>query len=1097
MSDAHPRVVVESDEVHGIDADRTSRVIPVLGAGNLRMLLEARVLVTGLGGAGLEVAKNLVLCGPGHVTLHDPENLTHADLSATFYASPADVGSNRAKVLAPRVRQLNPYVLVDVIEGALTDEVLSRFSCVVMCNASNEQELLRVARFCHSSRRRSGGGGVPGNESIIFIACDVRGVFSRIFCDFGPDHVVRDATGDELPPTIVSSVAKGPTTIVTVHENRAHGLSEGDFVQFSELVGMTQLNHDAPGGVPLCKVLSLRGRFGFEIDVNSTAFDEFIPGAGLVQRVKVETSLSFREMAAALTHPGDFIISDFAKLDNAAQLHFGFQGLAAFAAAHGDALPRPYCDEDAAAVVAAANERAAQAKVLGGFALDQVDDAIVRRLAYTARGVLNPMCAFVGGVVAQEVLKLTGKFTPIRQWFYFDSQECLMGTPADAAVLGSRYDGQIQVFGRAFQEKLAGVNTFLVGAGALGCELIKNFAMMGVGCSLDAAAAVAGSSGKCGGRVFLTDMDNIEKSNLSRQFLFRDGDIGKMKSPTAAAAATVMNPLLDVVVETTPVGSTTEDTFDDAFWQRLDFVVNALDNVKARLYMDGRCIMFQKPLLESGTLGTKANVQVIYPHMTESYGSSRDPQDNSIPVCTLKNFPHEIEHTIEWARDKFGGLFVNSFEDLQIYLADRAVFFDSIAKVDAVVTRLERLQAVSTLMRLAASLSYESLVVHARQLFDEFFRNNIMQLLFNFPETSTTSTGELFWSGPKRAPSPAKFDAADETHLSFVDSVARIFAEAFRLPADEIWPLSDSAGRARLVDVLTRFKTPEYVPRSGLRIKAGDADTTEEGASDDGERVEALLRELAEAQPPKVLSADASGKFVDPAAFEKDVDANGHIAFVTATSNLRAANYRIKPAAFHKTKLIAGRIIPAIATTTAMITGLVCLELYKIVGGLRVPAPSGGAAADPAFVTIERLRNSYVNLAIPSFVQSEPVPCKKNVTKPGTNVRFIPDGWTLWDGLLIEGDLTFQGLIDWFAREMNLTLSSLSIGTKLAYSPLFNRSHLARLPLKISEWTRDNVPEIGLKPTSKYLDLVTMVEDPDDDEVEIEIPDHVRLLFRN
>ena len=51
-----------------------------------------------------------------------------------------------------------------------------------------------------------------------------------------------------------------------------------------------------------------------------------------------------------------------------------------------------------------------------------------------------------------------------------------------------------------------------MGAGAIGCELLKNYAMMGVGCSPD-------------GAVFVTDMDIIEKSNLNRQFLFRPWDI--------------------------------------------------------------------------------------------------------------------------------------------------------------------------------------------------------------------------------------------------------------------------------------------------------------------------------------------------------------------------------------------------------------------------------------------------------------------------------------------------------------------------------------------------------------------------------------------
>jgi len=55
----------------------------------------------------------------------------------------------------------------------------------------------------------------------------------------------------------------------------------------------------------------------------------------------------------------------------------------------------------------------------------------------------------------------------------------------------------------------------------------------------------------------------------------------------------------------------------------------------------------RKPLLESGTLGTKGNTQVILPFKTESYSSSQDPPEKGIPICTLKNFPNAIEHTIQ------------------------------------------------------------------------------------------------------------------------------------------------------------------------------------------------------------------------------------------------------------------------------------------------------------------------------------------------------------------------------------------------------------------------------------------------------------------
>lgn len=65
----------------------------------------------------------------------------------------------------------------------------------------------------------------------------------------------------------------------------------------------------------------------------------------------------------------------------------------------------------------------------------------------------------------------------------------------------------------------------------------------------------------------------------------------------------------------------TERIFSDTFFQGVDVVTNALDNIKARLYVDERCIKNKRPLLESGTLGSKGHVQVIIPFKTETYGS--------------------------------------------------------------------------------------------------------------------------------------------------------------------------------------------------------------------------------------------------------------------------------------------------------------------------------------------------------------------------------------------------------------------------------------------------------------------------------------------
>ena len=90
--------------------------------------------------------------------------------------------------------------------------------------------------------------------------------------------------------------------------------------------------------------------------------------------------------------------------------------------------------------------------------------------------------------------------------------------------------------------------------------------------------------------------------------------------------------------------------------------------------MDRRCVYYHLPLLESGTMGTKGNTQVVYPHLTESYSSSNDPPEKDIPICTLKNFPYEIQHTIQWAREMFTGEFHGPIFVLFCYLIYYSIY---------------------------------------------------------------------------------------------------------------------------------------------------------------------------------------------------------------------------------------------------------------------------------------------------------------------------------------------------------------------------------------------------------------------------------------
>uniref|UniRef100_A0A8C2PVS7 E1 ubiquitin-activating enzyme n=1 Tax=Cyprinus carpio TaxID=7962 RepID=A0A8C2PVS7_CYPCA len=1066
-----------------IDEGLYSRQLYVLGHEAMKRMQISNILISGLRGLGVEIAKNVILGGVKSVTLHDQGVAEWKDLSSQFYLREEDLGKNRAEVSQLRLAELNSYVPVTSFTGALTNEYLTKFQVVVLTNSSLDEQI-RIGDFCHSN-------------GIKLIVADTRGLFGQLFCDFGEEMTMFDVNGEQPLSAMISMITKDSAGVVTCLDEARHGFESGDFVTFTEVQGMTELN-----GCDPVEIKTL-GPYTFSI-CDTSSFSDYVRG-GIVTQVKMPKTVAFKSLSSSMAEP-EFMVTDFAKFDRPGQLHMGFQALHAFEKKH-SRLPKPWSQSDADELVALAEEvNAAQS---GSAKQEQLDQAIIKKLSCVAAGDLAPINAFIGGLAAQEAMKAcTGKFMPIMQWLYFDALECL--SEAEDAVLteeecrNCRYDSQIAVFGSKLQELLAKQRYFLVGAGAIGCELLKNFAMMGL------------ASGE--GEVIVTDMDTIEKSNLNRQFLFRPWDVTKMKSETAAAAVKQMNPSIRITGHQNRVGTDTEKVYDDDFFESLDGVANALDNVDARMYMDRRCVYYCKPLLESGTLGTKGNVQVVIPFLTESYSSSQDPPEKSIPICTLKNFPNAIEHTLQWARDEFEGLFKQPAENALQYMTDPK-FMERTLKLPG-AQPLEVLEAVYKSLVTDKPRSWEDCVVWARNHWQCQYNNNIRQLLHNFPPDQLTSSGAPFWSGPKRCPHPLEFSTNNDLHMDYIMAAANLLAQSYGLPG--------STERSALTKLLQDIKVPEFVPKSGIKIHVSDQELQNANASvgkrSGGEPfggcgfetvaelilfvhrvykvillqikpdakandsfhcpniahfIIGLFSDDSRLEELKTLlpSTEAASQFkLCPIDFEKDDETNFHMDFIVAASNLRAENYDIPPADRHKSKLIAGKIIPAIATTTAAVVGLVCLELLKIVQGHK---------------KLESFKNGFMNLALPFFAFSEPIAAPKH--------KYYEIDWTLWDRFEVKGiqpngeEMTLRQFLDYFKNEHKLEITMLSQGVSMLYSFFMPAAKLKeRLDLPMTEI----VTKVSKKKLGKHVKaLVFELCCNDETEEDVEVP-YVRYTIR-
>jgi len=323
-----------------------------------------------------------------------------------------------------------------------------------------------------------------------------------------------------------------------------------------------------------------------------------------------------------------------------------------------------------------------------------------------------------------------------------------------------------------------------------------------------------------------------------------------------------------------------------------------------------------------------------------------------------------------------------------------------------------------------------------------------------------TSTGAPFWSGPKRAPKPLKFDPNDPVHLEFILAAANLRAQ--------IYGIEGTRDMKVIASSLSRVVVPEFIPKKGVKINtdenAKEKKEEEPAAEDDDEAVQRLTSQI----PPATKLA---GYKLNVIEFEKDVDTNFHIDFITAGANLRASNYAIPLTDKHKCKGIAGKIIPAMITTTAVVSALVCIELLKI----HQNRP------------IEELKNGFVNLALPFCAFSEPLQPPKTKIREGWE-------WTLWDRFEVEGELTLQQFLDHFKEKYQLEITMISCGVAMVYAFFLGKDKLAeRLPKKLSEVV-STVNKQPVPTNKNFLTMEICVNRLEDDE-EVDVP-FVKYIFR-
>lgn len=271
------------------------------------------------------------------------------------------------------------------------------------------------------------------------------------------------------------------------------------------------------------------------------------------------------------------------------------------------------------------------------------------------------------------------------------------------------------------KEEIASKKILVVGAGGIGCELLKNLILAGFS------------------DLTVIDLDTIDVSNLNRQFLFQKQHVGKSKSLIAKESVLKLTHAGRDVSIDARMCSIFLPEFSVPWIKQFSIILNALDNVSARNHVNRLALAADIPLVESGTAGYSGESSVIKKGLSPCYECSERPRNKTYPGCTIRNTPSEPIHCIVWAKFLFSQLFGEP-DDEQEVSPDAA---------DPELANGEAAENKGNIKRINTTVWAEENDWDPKILFNKFFKEDINSLL---------SMSKLWEKEGRKKPSALDYD---------------------------------------------------------------------------------------------------------------------------------------------------------------------------------------------------------------------------------------------------------------------------------------------------------------------------------------------------
>ena len=898
-----------------IDEDLYSRQIIYLGIDSMKKISQLKLLIIGLRGLGVEIAKNIIVSGPKSVTIFDSNKVEINDLGSNFYLSEKDIGKRRDESCISKLKRLNKYVQVNYLKESNINEIYSKlsgnFNVLIVTEMLPKDDIILL-------------NNISRNNNICFIYSVICGLCSFIFSDFGKNFTIYDEFCAKKRKYYIKNIEKSKEGLVTIEWNEKKNTNIQEYIIFKDVEGMTELNYEETKK----NIFKIKSKDNTSFYIGDTSnFTEYTTG-GYIEETALPQTMHYKSFQETLNEPFDDINSY--KNHKKKFIFLIFKALMTFF----DKKKRlPFKGNKAEYEEIKNITKSIFEKInyenSKSFEKDELifDEKLILNICSTSRDEIPCMTSIIGGIVSQEILKVTGKFKPINQWEILNFSQYLTIIPEkdknfkiNNNKYKNRYEDLISVFGEKVVTIIQNLNILLAGAGAVGCELLKNIALLGITSCL------------------IIDDDNIEISNLNRQFLFHEENKGKSKALIASKSAKEINPDCNFEYLAKRISPENKYIFNKAYFNNVDFILDAIDSSQGNYYLSRQCELYEKILIKGATGGPCGKVQTFIPKKTGSYNdipNIPDDDQDKLPSCTRREFPGKIEDCIDNARDLFEDYFVTILDDILKLFDPKEKFlqlevnmsldkFNLIRKyfilIKSEFNRKKNNKNIgvdkNTKFNLFKSKKTDSIIDIQKELieyglieFEKLFISNVKQIYISHP-INDTEESKAFWTN-KRKPSELSFNIEDELCFTFLFNFLYITSKLLNFPFEK----NEMKFKQKVNEVINERKSLQKEDF----IYINDSESL----------YNIILNEINNIK--KEVELLEIIKSLTKINFEKDIPELGHVQFIYSYSNLKAKTYKIPQCNKYYALEYVGKIAPTTITSTAVVSGMMCLQMIGII----------------------------------------------------------------------------------------------------------------------------------------------------------------------